>query len=59
LLPASLPQGGYMRPTLCAGIIYRTEAQATRRAGTVFAPSGVIIRSCSRATPRSFCLAGH
>jgi hypothetical protein len=32
---------------------------ATRRAGAVFPPSGVIIRSCSLATPRSFCLAGR
>ncbi|MES9829720.1 MAG: PKD domain-containing protein [Candidatus Thiodiazotropha sp.] len=32
---------------------------ATRRAGAIFPPSGVIIRSCSITTPRSFCLAGQ
>ena len=31
----------------------------TRRAGAVFPPSGVIIRSFSSAKPRSFCLAGQ
>ncbi|MEW8543831.1 MAG: hypothetical protein AB2693_09880 [Candidatus Thiodiazotropha sp.] len=31
----------------------------TRRAGAVFAPSGVIVRSCRMTTPRSLCLAGH